>query len=520
MSHPIKHWMKSAVLAMMSFSLIGFFVTEKLPDRALAEEKGGDHPFLKRNAFLENPQFIQIPGPNPILVRGGAGAWDEGTSMETADAFNDLGVYYLYYHAMGKDKKRWPGYYRLGVATATHPLGPWKKFEGNPVLNQGPPGSWDESAVASAAIVKVSTNKYYMFYGGAGEERKQTKPVLFGGEQISTTPVTELGDQVSASSIGLATASSPLGPWKKYERNPILRNFGWTGGVVNANGKWYLYTMHPVNLTGDDYAPISVAVADRPEGPWKEWPFNPVLSVDGWGNWDDGGFSEGEVVYWNGVFHLFYGGAKLFPNRAQTRESIGYAYSFDGYNFAKYGRNPVATPEAVPNAGSFSEVHTVFEPPFIYLYHTLRYKTAPPGDEKDFPDVEDIGMTVLATQTPFRIDMPALSVESLGPGQTTSLERCTVLSVSNVGLLAVTTESTFHTAVQKGTRLHVRSSYDGLGYDSVDLYTYDIEARPGKTVRKTVEFSPKVKFIKLLIENLDDAQRVSNLKVNVTLGRN
>ena len=404
------------VLVLVLLFPTAFPVTEQLSGQAISSES-----VTKRNAFLESPQFIQVPGPNPILVRGKAGAWDEGFSMETADAFNDLGTYYVYYHAMGKDKNKWPGTYRLGVASASHPLGPWKKYEGNPVFTPGPPGSWDADAVAAAAFIKVGVNKYYMFYGGRGAQKLPTK--LFGDdERASPTPVNEFGDPVSGASIGIATASSPVGPWKRYERNPILRNFGWPGGVVNANGKWYLYTMHPVNLTGSDYAPISVAIADRPEGPWKEWPFNPALSVDGWGNWDDGGFSEGEVVHWNGVFHLFYGGAKLFPNRMQTRESVGYAYSFDGYHFTKYGRNPVATPEAVPNAGSFSEVHAVFEPPFIYLYHTLRYKTANAGDEDDYPMVEDIGMTVLATQTPFKIDMPAVIEQALGPRKMTTLD--------------------------------------------------------------------------------------------------
>jgi hypothetical protein len=44
-------------------------------------------------------RFIQIPGPNPILVRGDATAWDGG-SIEAANVLKDGETYYLYYSAM------------------------------------------------------------------------------------------------------------------------------------------------------------------------------------------------------------------------------------------------------------------------------------------------------------------------------------------------------------------------------------------------------------------------------------
>ena len=46
---------------------------------------------------LEATRFIQIPGPNPILVPGDDGAWDDGV-IEAADAFKDHGTYDLFYH--------------------------------------------------------------------------------------------------------------------------------------------------------------------------------------------------------------------------------------------------------------------------------------------------------------------------------------------------------------------------------------------------------------------------------------
>ena len=117
------------------------------------------------------------------------------------------------------------------------------------------------------------------------------------------------------------------------------------------------------------------------------------------------------------MFHLFYGGAKIHPQRIRTRESIGYAWSSDGYTFVKHPQNPVAPRESNPNAAAFAEVHCIFEPPFLYLYHTLRY-LAPrtPADQKKFPMVENLGVQVLVTRRPFELDMPVDPPRDFGSG--------------------------------------------------------------------------------------------------------
>ena len=79
---------------------------------------------MQRNVFAEKG-FIQILGPNPAIVPGSEKSWD-GDVLEACDIFKDGHTYYWYYHAIGKDKKRWPKAYRIGVATAPTPLGPWK----------------------------------------------------------------------------------------------------------------------------------------------------------------------------------------------------------------------------------------------------------------------------------------------------------------------------------------------------------------------------------------------------------
>jgi hypothetical protein len=443
------------------------------------------------NHLISQGQLIHIPGPDPAIVTGGPGAWDESV-IESCDVVKDGGKYYWYYHGVPKDQKPWPHLgYRIGVATSDAPLGPFVKYKGNPILNLGPEGSWDDRDVACAVVLKTGVHKYYMWYCGKGSS-----------------------EEYKRWSIGLATAPSPLGPWKKFAGNPILKGFGYSGGVVYHNGTYFLYAEDPIGSTAPDYGPISLATASRPEGPWTAYKGNPVLKAGDWGAWDDAGFSEANVLYWGGLFHIFYGGAKRYIPRMLTRESIGYAYSFDGYHFIKYAENPVARREDVPNAAAFAEVHALVEPPYIYLYHTLRYVSYP---SPDFPRIENLGIEVLSVRKDFRLAMPVLQLASLQPGATTSLDACPAINVENASSLAVTIECRYEPQAKAGLTIHVRSSDDGVHYDTSDLATVGTGFRPDETSRTTRVIPTKTRFIKLLIENQDSQHGVGQIEIAATL---
>jgi hypothetical protein len=229
-----------------------------------------------------------------------------------------------------------------------------------------------------------------------------------------------------------------------------------------------------------------------------------VLPAGDWGAWDDGGFSESGVLYHDGVFHIFYGGTKW-----QKLESIGYAYSLDGIHFTKYSGNPVAPRENNADASAFAEVHTLWEPPFYYVYHTLRYISR---------EGEDLGVQILATETPFRLAMPVLSMDSLAPGTASALAACPPISLARISDVALTVGCTYHANARAGLAVHIRASYDGIGYDTEDLDTFDIPPRPGQAVSKTMVLDGKAMYIKVLLENLDGDHAVSDVKVTVTIG--
>jgi len=488
-----QHLMKPLTLGIIIiFTLVANIVN--------ADDKFAD--IAIRQAVVEQMEFIQIPGPNPIISPGPEGSWDDRV-VEASDAIEDLGTYYFYYHATNRRAHS----YQLGVASASSPLGPFKKHGDKPVIPAGPKGSWDDQHAACALVVKIEgegdnaeAGKFLMWYSGCTDDDKW--------------------------SMGLATADHPLGPWKKYEGNPILTDFGYLGGVINVDGKWRIYSAHPIHMPWagwkegrsrsldyhSDYSPLAVAIGDKPEGPYVKYEGNPLMVKGEPGDWDDGGISEAEVLYDNGMFHMFYGGTRRYGPRT---ESVGYAYSFDGLEWYKFGKNPIAAHQANPNTAAFAEVHAIIEQPFIYLYHTMRPEVF---QGRSHPWVEALGVQVLITQRPFSLDMPAVFLDSLDAGASTSLEDAQPISLSNITRLSLTVESAYSDKAKNPLRIHVRGSYDGINYDTVDLHTLDHVLQTGQLARKTFQLDSHVHFIKVIVENPDKQAGVKNIHVRATLG--
>ena len=94
---------------------------------------------------------------------------------------------------------------------------------------------------------------------------------------------------MSKGAIGVATAATPLGSWKKYEKNPILRASpagGWDSldfyapRLVKWKGAYYLF-YDGSNTADAEARQVGVAHGPSPLGPFTKFAGNPVFSLSG-----------------------------------------------------------------------------------------------------------------------------------------------------------------------------------------------------------------------------------------------
>ncbi|MBA7688791.1 hypothetical protein ES703_97280 [subsurface metagenome] len=160
-----------------------------------------------------------------------------------------------------------------------------------------------------------------------------------------------------------------------------------------------------------------------------------------------------------------------------------HACSLEGIHWMKHVDNPVAPRENNPDASAFAEVHTLWEYPFYYVYHTLRYSSR--ADLETW--AEDIIVQILVTDTPFRLSMPTVSLDSLAPGQISDLDQplydsgrtaklsgCTPISLTTASSFSLTTECSYQEKAEGNLKVHVKSSSDGIHFDTEDLCGLDI----------------------------------------------
>ena len=105
-----------------------------------------------------------------------------------------------------------------------------------------------------------------------------------------------------------------------------------------------------------------------------------------------------------------------------------------------------------------------------------------------------------------------LDQASIAAGVTTTLaDSEAILAIGRK--LALSVECTYHAAATAGLRVHVKGGYDLDNFDTIDWDTWDVDFSAGTTVRKTMNYTPQPRFLKVLLENLDGVQAVTNVKV-------
>lgn len=141
--------------------------------------------------FATSPDGLQWTEQGEAIGKGEQSAWDE-RGVFTPNILRFGKKYYLYYTAVAAGhNKSTPT--RIGVAVADAPAGPWKKFEGNPVLSPSDDSAKFDSMRVDDAALLVREGKVWFFYKGRTKGKGPTETMM-----------------------GVAFADSPTGPFAKH----------------------------------------------------------------------------------------------------------------------------------------------------------------------------------------------------------------------------------------------------------------------------------------------------------------
>jgi predicted GH43/DUF377 family glycosyl hydrolase len=241
------------------------------------------------------------PG-NLVLDLGASGEWD-GVHVSEPTVLFDGTEYQMWYAG------QWHGLpYRIGLATSPDGI-TWEKHLGNPVLDSGASGTWDDFHVFSPTVLFDGT-EYKMWYAGG----------------------------YSNSRIGYATSTDGI-VWVKHP-NPVLDvgEYGtWDDHHLRSPMVLFDGAEYQMWYAGSSGGPsiYRIGYATSTDGiVWVKHP-NPVLDIGEYGTWDDYNLYSLTVLFDGIEYQMWYTGFDGSYSR------IGYATSADGIVWVKYPDNPV-----------------------------------------------------------------------------------------------------------------------------------------------------------------------------------
>jgi len=229
--------------------------------------------------------------------------------------WEDWGVYAPFVLKQGDTLKMWYtgvksyGVQQIGYAVSTDGIN-WQRYQLNPVLRVGLPGSWDAEYVGYPRII-FDGNTYHMWY--------------FGHNNVSN-PIFRIGYSTSPDGIHWTKADSA---------NPVLP-LGEPGTWDSAThaGHSYFFDGDTFHLwfVGSDLPPIDptrryrIGYAKSIDGiNWEKYSGNPVFY--GAGSWDSLKVHNPCVVVDSSGYQMWYQGKYVSNYR------IGYATSQDGIHW-------------------------------------------------------------------------------------------------------------------------------------------------------------------------------------------
>ncbi len=171
----------------------------------------------------------------PFLSPKDGAAWERGGLYKPCLVEED-GTFYLFYNAKTDKENGWRE--QTGVATSKD-LKSWTRFEGNPILPNGGPGSWDEKFASDPCVLRDGAT-WVMFYYGLDAKWKARDLLATGSSPFRFTKVNQI----------LVDTGAPGSVDETYAHKP---------SVVSHDGMLYHYYCAVAGKYPNETRGISVA---------------------------------------------------------------------------------------------------------------------------------------------------------------------------------------------------------------------------------------------------------------------
>ena len=286
---------------------------------------------LLKNGVLPDPlpmPVVDYDEGNPVFGIGDEGAWDSSSVMMPGVVPFDDGYLMLY---GGRDLSS--ENYQIGAAFSDDGLS-WARLADEPVIPAGAVGEWGSLSAGGPSLLELD-GELRVWFHAHGEE----------GTRIAAARSTD-GRNWTMDTPEPVLDVGPIGSWDEQAvAHPSVKKRG------DVYEMWYasaeLQVGHAISTDGVE---------------WVRYCGNPVFEPIGGDSWEGGQSKAPEVIYDEGLYHLFYSGG------GQEAWRVGHAVSADGLRWSRTGGSPLL-PAGDP--GDWDESGTINATPLPY-YGAMR----------------------------------------------------------------------------------------------------------------------------------------------------